>query len=69
MISHANEDSIMYDSRVMNIVEHYSVYHNRDTLVELCTTLAEYYDRGVDEVINDVDLLYITEFGDTYNEA
>jgi hypothetical protein len=69
MVSHENEDSIMYDSRVMTIVDHYKVYHNRDTMIELCSNLADYYGRDETEVVNDVDLLYQQEFGDTYEDA
>jgi hypothetical protein len=69
MVSLDNEVSIMYDSRVMNIVEHYKVYHNRDTMIELCSTLADYYGRDETEVVNDVDLLYQQEFGDLYEDA
>lgn len=55
-----------YNAKCMDIVQDYIHYLNRDRLVKYCQTLATFYGMDDTEVINDVDALYIAEFGDLY---
>ena len=59
-------DSIAYDSCLMEIVKDYHKYHDQDRLWKMCMGVAEEFDDTVVDVLNDVDQLYVMEFGDEY---
>ena len=58
-----------YNATCIEIVEDYVIHFNRDRMMSRCQDLANDCNVDVTEVVNDVDTLYIAEFGDTYEQA
>ena len=66
MDTEAYDFLVAYDSRLTEIVKDYSTYLNRERLWKMCLEMSEEFDVEPEEVLEDVDMLYVEEFGDLY---
>ena len=55
-----------YNTQCVNIVEDYILHLNRDIMMGKCQAVAETFSMDDTEVLNDVDSLFIEEYGDIY---
>lgn len=62
-------DATEYNAVCVDIVEDYIEHLNRDRMMSQCQDLAETSGIDFTEVVDDVDLLYVNEYGDLYETA
>lgn len=55
-----------YNAEIEAIVEDHVRYLNGDRMLSMCNDLSERSDRSVEEIVDDVDMLYVNEHGDLY---